>query len=74
MGLGEQPSEQTLPILVSGLDDAGRIVAGFNTSCAISVAGELYCWGDNSYATLADGLYYSADYLVVQGLDEPVPD
>lgn len=36
------------PTLVAGLDQVAQLALGDLTSCAITTAGALYCWGDNS--------------------------
>ncbi len=45
----------TVPVRVTGLDDAVRIESGAGQhACALRRTGTLVCWGDNSYGQLGD--------------------
>jgi alpha-tubulin suppressor-like RCC1 family protein len=40
---------------IKSLQDMAEIAAGGQTGCAISTAGALYCWGDNSFQKIGNG-------------------
>lgn len=48
-----------LPVDVYGFtddgEDASKISAGYQHTCAITLSGTLKCWGDNDYGQLGDG-------------------
>lgn len=49
-------TDRSTPAAVSGLTPPIRkVAAGGFFSCALSVAGAVYCWGDNSHGQLGDG-------------------
>ena len=39
----------SVPLPLVGLPPAVQLVAGANHSCALTEAGEVYCWGDNTH-------------------------
>ena len=47
---------RVVPVAVAGLGDSVRsVAAGWNHTCALTVAGAVYCWGWNAYGQLGDG-------------------
>jgi len=36
------------PVVVRGMDDARQVAAGARHACAVTMKGEVLCWGDNS--------------------------
>lgn len=42
------------------LENISKVVTGANSSCAITVAKTVLCWGNNSYGQLGDGTTFSA--------------
>jgi alpha-tubulin suppressor-like RCC1 family protein len=40
----------------AGLQFASVAVGGYSTACALTVNGEVWCWGDDQYDTFGDGL------------------
>jgi len=62
------------PTLVPDVPLFSSLTAGFEATCGVSQAdGSVTCWGDDTADRFNQCLYYSADYLDVPGLDEPVP-
>ncbi len=55
LGNGTQV-ESPVPVQVTGIDDAIRVVTGGPTSCALRTGGEVWCWGDNSLGQLGNVL------------------
>ncbi len=51
------------PVAVVGIPDAAQVGAGGLFSCARSIAGDVYCWGDGSFGQIGDGL----------GIDQTAP-
>jgi alpha-tubulin suppressor-like RCC1 family protein len=41
-----------LPTRVAGITDAVHVAAGATSACAITKAGDVYCWGDNAHGQL----------------------
>jgi alpha-tubulin suppressor-like RCC1 family protein len=35
--------------------DIANVAVGGNTSCAVTIGGEVFCWGDGAYGALSDG-------------------
>lgn len=60
------------PTLVRGLSDVARLELGDTTSCALTTAGALFCWGDNSHAQIDDsGERRRLTPTRVSGIDRP---
>lgn len=56
LGDGTTVAQQLLPVAVAGLSKGfERFSAGNNHTCAVSVDGSSYCWGDNSSGQLGNG-------------------
>ncbi len=56
LGNGELADQETTPVAVQGLSSGVvAIAAGLDHTCALTSAGALLCWGDNSSGQLGDG-------------------
>lgn len=57
------------PVLVPGLSSVtvSKIALGYYFSCALTTAGEVYCWGDNTYGQLGRGPTYTASNTNIAG-------
>ncbi|MBU1220709.1 hypothetical protein KKF34_03885 [Myxococcota bacterium] len=42
-----------------------KVRIGWSHTCALSTAGDIYCWGDNSYHQLGQGLGALSDFYVI---------
>lgn len=40
---------------IDGIENARSVAVGNDSSCAIQESGQVYCWGDNTYAQLGTG-------------------
>jgi alpha-tubulin suppressor-like RCC1 family protein len=65
---GNQTTAVPVPNLASGV--AG-ISANLDNSCAVTAAGEVYCWGDNTYGQLGNGTDAGQSNTPVQVLGLP---
>ena len=75
LGDGGISFRQSLPTPVVSLGSGvARIRGGSQHSCAVTMAGALYCWGDNSNSQLGDNLGDRAVPVVVPGLGSGVAD
>ena len=54
LGTGEEDTYRLIPQYVPGIFDAISIGVGYYFSCALLAAGEVKCWGDNSYGELGN--------------------
>ncbi|MGQ0562697.1 MAG: RCC1 domain-containing protein [Gemmatimonadota bacterium] len=56
LGAGaESPGKSAIPLRVQGDQPFARISAGYYQTCALTVAGEAWCWGLNSSGQNGDG-------------------
>jgi alpha-tubulin suppressor-like RCC1 family protein len=55
LGGGLTASTSPLPVPVSGLGPCSQISAGYEHACAVTQAGQVWCWGDNTYGELGNG-------------------
>jgi alpha-tubulin suppressor-like RCC1 family protein len=53
--IGTAPNPSTLPVEISGINDALQIAAGHQHACVLHVNGNVSCWGSNQYGQLGDG-------------------
>ena len=67
-------SSQSSPIEVQGLGEIDSVFLGYDSTCVTDASGNLICWGNNDRDYFGQGIYYSADYLPVVGLDGPIPE
>ncbi len=70
LGAGPQPQSQPNPVRARGIGDVAALGVGNVHSCAVTRAGEVYCWGQNSSRQVGG----QSDFIVsvptqVQGLD-----
>ncbi|HEY5515499.1 MAG TPA: hypothetical protein VIK12_04765 [Pengzhenrongella sp.] len=42
-------------VYIPGPSSVASVVAGYTTSCALTTAGAMWCWGQNNYGQLGDG-------------------
>lgn len=55
LGVGERPAASARPMEVPGLTSVKQITAGGGDSCALTVKGEVWCWGSNLYGKVGVG-------------------
>jgi alpha-tubulin suppressor-like RCC1 family protein len=56
LGDGTTNNYSSTPVNVVGLGSGvASVTVGFSHSCAVTTAGAVKCWGDNSYSQLGDG-------------------
>src|ERR1019366_58442 len=51
--------------------DIAEIAVGGESSCAVTTAGLVWCWGDDSYGALGDGNTAGTSVMPVQGVNLP---
>jgi alpha-tubulin suppressor-like RCC1 family protein len=63
------------PLLVSGVPNSIRVVTSLESSCALTTAGEVWCWGTNNNGQLGDGttVTRTTPAIVVGGVQWPRP-
>lgn len=47
LGLPVGVSRHPLPVTIAGIHDARSLAATYRSTCALTAAGEIYCWGDS---------------------------
>jgi alpha-tubulin suppressor-like RCC1 family protein len=60
-------ADSARPELVPNLSDVKMLGASGNQTCALTIDGSLFCWGDNENGLLGDGA------LLHTGVPAPVP-
>jgi alpha-tubulin suppressor-like RCC1 family protein len=55
LGIGSTDGLVRVPTLVPGLSNVTNVYAGLTYTCAVANQGNVYCWGDNSFAQLGTG-------------------
>jgi alpha-tubulin suppressor-like RCC1 family protein len=73
-GLGSTSGTEQAPTTLDGLPALRSVHAIFNGTCFITEDYAVACAGANSSDRFGQGIYYSADYLDVPGLDEAIPE
>lgn len=67
LGLGESDNmSRDVPTLVPGISDVVQVELGNGHSCAVTAAGQLYCWGFNDIGQVGNGSTSTED--------QPTPD
>ena len=61
LGIGTSNSIEPLPAQVSGGIEWKSISPGLLVTCGVSVAGQGYCWGGNTFGERGDGVFPAAD-------------
>ncbi|MBI2121661.1 MAG: DUF2341 domain-containing protein [Candidatus Sungbacteria bacterium] len=66
-------TSKSSPVLVSGINDAIAIAAGWKHTCTLLSNGSVKCWGENSHGQLGDGTTVSKNTSIsVIGIDDAV--
>ncbi len=55
LGDGSPGTDSETPTVAVGLTGVVQLDTGFNNTCARTMAGEVYCWGDNLDGQIGDG-------------------
>lgn len=72
-GSPEEPP-QYVKVQVLGLRDVVQVVVSYQSSCALTASGEVWCWGSNSLGELGDGTFVHATAPVRTLLPAPARD
>src|SRR5207237_1792081 len=64
LGDGRQGSGSRVPVLVEGGRKYASVTSGFDGTCAVTVTGDGYCWGSESYGNLGAGALNSPGMVV----------
>lgn len=67
LGRPESQAQIDVPMIVDGISNIHRVVAGANHSCALDTGGVAYCWGKNDRGQLGDSTKTDRDSPVVVG-------
>jgi alpha-tubulin suppressor-like RCC1 family protein len=67
LGNGAPLTNSSTPVTVTGLTSVVQLDVGSNHVCAVTAAGSLYCWGDNSDGQLGNGGFVDASTPVLIG-------
>ena len=65
LGIGDVGDDRAAPVAVTGGLPFAMLSAGQATTCAATLAGQTYCWGDNTYDEFGDGSTTSNSIPVV---------
>ncbi len=73
LGNGSTVLNSLIPVQVSGLTDVVEISASDYYACAVKSDGTAWCWGDNSFGSLGNGMTTNSNVpVVVSGLSNVV--
>lgn len=68
-------TDRSTPTRILGLAHVSLIDTQGNSTCALTLLGEVYCWGDNQYGQLGDGTtVHRSTPVQVQGLPNDADD
>lgn len=70
LGVGSQVSTSAVPMPVPGVSGVIAVATGYEHACALTGAGEVFCWGDDTFGELGDGNINSISFkpIPVAGL------
>jgi alpha-tubulin suppressor-like RCC1 family protein len=60
LGNDTEPPTSFVPVEVTGISNAARVVANADHTCALLTTGAIRCWGDNSFGALGDGTTHNS--------------